>query len=326
MQKALFTDIRSEILRKLQTAQEEVLVAMAWFTSSQLFDSLNDCLRRHVRVELILLDDVINWNPYAPDFNLFIEKGGILKIAGRGYGFMHHKFCVIDGKEVITGSYNWTYYAETRNIENIVITDDSEIVSSYRNEFKRLYNKFSISQSSPRIDWRDIQDMRDVNYSELYYEVKCIAKEQRLPQVAEIKVEPQVRIIEKQRTAIAAYNIGIQGTRNNNDFTMSNLINKGEKLPIMMRCVTTYTRAVDRNDLRACLRYGVSADSRYNTLLVDEEISDLTCGRKDKQLKLKFSSSLTKEGHIKIEVACLETGKSKIILDSELLELVDYED
>jgi len=36
---------------------------------------------------------------------------------------MHNKFCVIDSKTVVTGSYNWTKKAQS-NYENITIIKD----------------------------------------------------------------------------------------------------------------------------------------------------------------------------------------------------------
>ena len=138
MEQAYFSQIRSKIIPYLEQAKEEVTIAMAWFTSAELFDALLSCLKRSVNVELIILDNAINYMYYAPDFNLLIEAGGHLRIADSSVGFMHHKFCVIDNKIAITGSYNWTYYAETRNVENIVITDNMEIVNLYLTEYKRL--------------------------------------------------------------------------------------------------------------------------------------------------------------------------------------------
>ena len=121
MEYAYFTGIRSQILPYLKKSVKEVKIAMAWFTSQELFDSLLDCLKRDINVELILLDHAINFMHYAPDFNRFVNAGGKLRIAGSNVGFMHHKFCIVDNKIAITGSYNWTYYAESRNVENIVI-------------------------------------------------------------------------------------------------------------------------------------------------------------------------------------------------------------
>lgn len=52
---------------------------------------------------------------------------------------MHNKFCIIDQKVLINGSYNWTYFAEEKNRENIlIIENESEVVNSFFDEFQRL--------------------------------------------------------------------------------------------------------------------------------------------------------------------------------------------
>ena len=139
MNKAFFSNIRSEIISLLETASNEILIAMAWFTNRQLLDCLIQCLRRGVKVKLILLDDIINHCDFGVDFNLFImEKGSDFYLYPPSLKFMHNKFCIIDGKTVVTGSYNWTNYAETRNHENIVISTDSMLVREYSDCFTKL--------------------------------------------------------------------------------------------------------------------------------------------------------------------------------------------
>lgn len=51
---------------------------------------------------------------------------------------VHHKFCIIDDKIVITGSYNWTYYAENRNWENIIVIENEASVKAYIQEFEKI--------------------------------------------------------------------------------------------------------------------------------------------------------------------------------------------
>lgn len=73
MQEAYFDNIRSRIIPLLRNAYKEVIIAMAWFTSQELFSELIECLKRGVRVELILLDSPINFMEYAPDFNELVS-------------------------------------------------------------------------------------------------------------------------------------------------------------------------------------------------------------------------------------------------------------
>ncbi len=52
---------------------------------------------------------------------------------------MHHKVFVIDGKIVVTGSYNFSNNAETRNDENTLILYNQEIAVQYLAEFQRIF-------------------------------------------------------------------------------------------------------------------------------------------------------------------------------------------
>ena len=81
MEKAYFKNIRSEIIPLLNQAKDEVVIAMAWFTSNELFQALLDCRSRDVKVEVVILDNAINFMYYAPDFNILIKKGGIYMAA-----------------------------------------------------------------------------------------------------------------------------------------------------------------------------------------------------------------------------------------------------
>jgi phosphatidylserine/phosphatidylglycerophosphate/cardiolipin synthase-like enzyme len=53
---------------------------------------------------------------------------------------MHHKVIVIDQQTVITGSYNFSRSAETRNDENLVVLHDAEVAASYLEEFERVFD------------------------------------------------------------------------------------------------------------------------------------------------------------------------------------------
>ena len=54
-------------------------------------------------------------------------------------GSMHNKFAVIDGKVLITGSYNWSISAEKWNYENLLIVTSSEVAEIFDKKFKDIW-------------------------------------------------------------------------------------------------------------------------------------------------------------------------------------------
>lgn len=57
---------------------------------------------------------------------------------------LHHKFAVMDGRIVITGSQNWSHAANHTNDENIVVIDNPTVAAHFQREFDRLYNTAAI--------------------------------------------------------------------------------------------------------------------------------------------------------------------------------------
>lgn len=136
-QVAHFTNIRKKIIQALSYAKSNIKIAMAWFTNNELLQALLDCINNGIAVDLILMDDEIN-HSIGADFNLFIQKGGKLYLFPKENKFMHDKYCIIDNDTVITGSYNWTNYAEYRNCENIVISKDKALTKAFSGNFETL--------------------------------------------------------------------------------------------------------------------------------------------------------------------------------------------
>jgi len=61
---------------------------------------------------------------------------------------MHNKFAIIDNRILLTGSYNWTFSANNRNDENLMVIDDPEIIARYQNQFINLWtNKYSLERT-----------------------------------------------------------------------------------------------------------------------------------------------------------------------------------
>lgn len=139
-----FSSIRMVIEKAIMSAKESIDIAVAWFTNEDLFNCLLKRLSDGIRVRLILINDDIN-NNGGLDFQKFINEGGLLYFGKHG-SFMHNKYCIIDNNIVCTGSYNYTYFAEHSNYENIVyIKNDKSVISRF------ITNYVSILSASDKV-------------------------------------------------------------------------------------------------------------------------------------------------------------------------------
>ena len=142
--KAHFTNIHKVIMGHLEQAQADIVVAVAWFTDRDIFEVLCKKARSGVKVSVALIGDHINQGAGKLNFQKLENFGGLvvfLPASGRKERTMHHKFCVIDGATVITGSYNWSHKARS-NDENItVVTDSAEFAAKYLDTFNDLLNR-----------------------------------------------------------------------------------------------------------------------------------------------------------------------------------------
>lgn len=322
MEKAYFSGIRNKIIPCLNNATQKIQVAMAWFTSNELFEALINALNRDVDVELILLDNAINYMYYAPDFNEFLNAGGKLRIAGAEVGFMHHKFCVIDDSVAITGSYNWTYYAETRNVENIVISDNSDIVMLFSAEFQRLQNLLSVSSSCARLSWDDIEQRDDVDYCELNYEIEQICEIQNKPVKRFFETKTEVVRTEIKKKALANYAIGIQALDSNDCVFFDPFITQGAKLPYHSLEIEFFFDSKNMTEFPCLFIYGNPNNKKEWHLIKEVDLMQVAKGTSDENLPVRFSMNLDDNGSLRVDVSCSKSGQKLTIstLDSKFVK------
>ena len=186
MTKICFENIENELSAAISNAEKRILVAVAWFTNSRLFDGLTLALERKVEVEILILNDILNRNEFGLDYGVLSKLGAEVRFAKSDKGTMHNKFCIIDDL-VITGSYNWTYHANN-NSENILMTDDESVVNGYREEFEKLFNAATpIPQPYERLKWTDV---KEGDFSELRRNIfrEIIAKNDENRELKRIKL------------------------------------------------------------------------------------------------------------------------------------------
>ncbi|MBT0550847.1 phospholipase D-like domain-containing protein [Riemerella anatipestifer] len=135
---AVFENIAERIQQEISKAQKSIFIAVAWFTNKNIFNELVNKARNGCTVSLIISNDTINLNFEQ----LLTGKSKVYKIGNGDTELMHNKFCVIDYSTVITGSYNWSYKAES-NFENVIITsNDTTLAEQFISEFNSIRKQY----------------------------------------------------------------------------------------------------------------------------------------------------------------------------------------
>jgi len=133
---------QKEIIKNINQAEAFINIAMYIFTDREIALPLVKAHERGVKVRLYLDKDQVE---YQYSQSRFLVQNGIkTRISSNKY-IMHHKFAIIDNRILLTGSYNWTFSANHRNDENLMVIDDPEIIEIFQNQFVYLWtNKYSL--------------------------------------------------------------------------------------------------------------------------------------------------------------------------------------
>lgn len=139
----IFENIEKRILKEIESAHYAIFVSVAWFTNKQLFNALLDKAKSNCYVSIIIQLDEINSQSGIDYTQINVGRSECFMIS-KDAELLHEKFCVIDFKKVITGSYNWTYKA-SHNSENILVLNDPSIATQYISRFEQQKAKFNDS-------------------------------------------------------------------------------------------------------------------------------------------------------------------------------------
>ena len=141
--------IESVLIRFLGGAERSVLISMYSFTDDDLGTAVIRAHQRGVDIRIILEGQ--NANSTGSEAEKLYRENILIRV-DTASGYFHHKFAVIDGETVITGSYNWSNAADDRNFENIVVIQCPEIASVFAREFARLWAFWSRPFEPPSPD------------------------------------------------------------------------------------------------------------------------------------------------------------------------------
>nr|WP_228042655.1 MULTISPECIES: DUF655 domain-containing protein [unclassified Tychonema] len=148
--------VNSLINKNLGSAKKSVDLALFVFSAQRLSNTLEITARRGVAVRG-LIDSNFIYRPYSEGLDMMgatlmqdcrweadnrpwrkpLTTVGVplLPMGDR----LHHKFGVIDGNTVLTGSHNWSEAANHGNDETLLAIESPTVAAHFEREFDRLY-------------------------------------------------------------------------------------------------------------------------------------------------------------------------------------------
>ena len=127
------------VLQGIENAKKSIRVAAYAFTSKPIAMALLDAHKRGVDVR-VLADSKANQRAYSAV--TFLANQGVPVRTNDHYAIFHHKFMVIDGEDVETGSFNYSAAAASRNAENVLfLRNVRELAAQYGAEWQHLWEE-----------------------------------------------------------------------------------------------------------------------------------------------------------------------------------------
>ena len=125
------------VQKAIAVAKTEILMACYEFTSRDIAESLEAAAHRGVKVRI-----VADWKASQDKYSQIriLKSAGIPIRLDEQYAIHHHKFMVVDGVTLETGSFNYTDGAVKRNAENaLVLWNAPQVAAVYGKEWQRLW-------------------------------------------------------------------------------------------------------------------------------------------------------------------------------------------
>lgn len=129
-------DAYRQFLAVLKSAHTSMDVCVFTITDNRVADILVDAHKAGVQVR------IVSDNDKAHDLGadtLSLARAGLAVRFDDNPEHMHHKFAILDGHLLLSGSYNWTRSAYLKNHENLMITNAPGLVRGYQKEFDKLW-------------------------------------------------------------------------------------------------------------------------------------------------------------------------------------------
>jgi cardiolipin hydrolase len=121
----------------VDAATESIEAVVYKFDEGSVEKALKRALRRGVRVRIVT--DGSQAKRSRSRIGDVLAAGA--QVHAWGPGKLHAKWTIVDGKKLITGSFNWTESAQHDNLELVRVVDVPATVKRYRELFQALWDR-----------------------------------------------------------------------------------------------------------------------------------------------------------------------------------------
>jgi phosphatidylserine/phosphatidylglycerophosphate/cardiolipin synthase-like enzyme len=128
----------------IEAASQSVDMAVYDLDLWSVRDALLHARQRGVKVRLVTESDNIG-NEEVQE----LKDAGIPVLGDRREGLMHDKFVVIDGREVWSGSMNYTVNDAYKNNNNLIRIRSTRLADDYSTEFEEMFTDDQFGPGSP---------------------------------------------------------------------------------------------------------------------------------------------------------------------------------
>jgi phospholipase D len=128
------------IIDAINSAKKELLVQAYSFTSAPIAKAVVEAQKRGISVRVIL-----DKSQFSAKYSSakFLENQRIPVWEDDTVAIAHNKVMIIDDNIVITGSFNFTKAAQSKNAENLLIVYDKNFALKYKNNW---FNRMKVSE------------------------------------------------------------------------------------------------------------------------------------------------------------------------------------
>ncbi|WP_186578738.1 phospholipase D-like domain-containing protein [Aquibacillus kalidii] len=130
---------KQKLIELIDGSTNSLDIAIFTLTEKEIVSHICEATERGVQVRVMTdKKQSTKMSKQAANIQKMIQSGIPVKVNNHK-GFMHLKMMIVDDEVVTSGSYNYTYSAEKRHDEVVVIIKDKQMSKGWKEQFEAMW-------------------------------------------------------------------------------------------------------------------------------------------------------------------------------------------